>query len=157
MTLYFHSSLTALKRLFFCGILMQVTKDLRKNVFFGYFQIQKIAITSPLKEKVMTIQYQKMLYRLSELEQSCQNNAVIVYLMCINDLSFRVVASVPDSYPGIFRSELPVRQIISQLGSSSGKLVDISTCAYQTGNIFLGPQVLQITAKDTSPPFPFFK
>ena len=68
LTLYFHSSLTALKRLFFCGILMQVTKDLRKNVFFGYFQIQKTAITSPLKEKVMTIQYQKMLYRLSELE-----------------------------------------------------------------------------------------
>ena len=110
MTLYFHSSLTALKRLFFCGILMQVTKDLRKNVFFGYFQIQKIAITSPLKEKVMTIQYQKMLYRLSELEQSCQNNAVIVYLMCINDLSFRIVTSIPGRYPGINSSELPVRQ-----------------------------------------------
>ena len=86
MTLYFHSSLTALKRLFFCGILMQVTKDLRKNVFFSYFQIQKIAITSPLKEKVMTIQYQKNVVSLSELEQSCQNNAVIVYLMCIPDV-----------------------------------------------------------------------
>lgn len=35
LTLYFHSSLTALKRLFFCGILLQVTKSLQQKMYFS--------------------------------------------------------------------------------------------------------------------------
>ena len=84
----------------------------------------------------MTIQYQKNVVSLSELEQSCQNNAVIVYLMCINDLSFRIVTSIPSRYPGIFSPELPVRQVKGQFGGSRSQLVDIRSRANQSGNIF---------------------